>query len=144
MLEHLRERDTVTIADLTRLSRSTKDLIEIVELIAATGANLRSIKESWLDTTTAHGKLMFTMFAGLAQFERDIISERTKEGLAVAAAQGRIGGRRETSENKVAYAFHLYDKGGLTTQQIADAVGISRMTLHRKLKAREEQSAGER
>jgi DNA invertase Pin-like site-specific DNA recombinase len=77
MLGQLREGDTVIIADLTRLSRSTKDLIEIVELIAGTGANLRSLKESWLDTTTAHGKLIFTMFAGLAQFERDIISERT-------------------------------------------------------------------
>ncbi|MFC5649018.1 recombinase family protein [Paenibacillus solisilvae] len=137
MLEMLREGDTVIITDLSRLSRSTKDLIEIVEQIGRVGANLRSLKESWLDTTTAHGKLMFTMFAGLAQFERDIISERTKEGLAVAAAQGRLGGRRETSESKVEYAFYLYDKGGMTTQQIADEVGISRMTLHRKLKARE-------
>lgn len=87
---------------------------------------------------------MFTMFAGLAQFERDTISERTREGLAVAAAQGRVAGRPETSDSKVEYALHLYDKGGMTTQQIADEVGISRMTLHRKLKAREHQPAGER
>ncbi len=63
------------MTDLTRLSRSTKDLIEIAELIASKGANLKSLKESWLDTTTAHGKLLFTFFAGISQFERDQISE---------------------------------------------------------------------
>lgn len=137
LLEHLRDGDTVIITDLTRLSRSTKDLIEIVERIGNKGANLRSLKESWLDTTTAHGKLMFTMFAGLAQFERDLTSERTKEGLQAAASNGRYAGRPETSEHKIEYAFHLYDKGGMTMQEIADEVGISRMTLHRKLKARQ-------
>ena len=92
MLEFLREGDTVIVTDLTRLSRSTKDLIEIAELIGEKGANLKSLKESWLDTTTAHGKLMFTIFSGLAQFERDLISERTKEGLNVAKKRGRHPG----------------------------------------------------
>ncbi len=84
MLEFLRTGDTVVVTDLTRLSRSTKDLIEIAELISNKGANLKSLKESWLDTTTAHGKMLFTVFAGIAQFERDLTSERTKEGIMAA------------------------------------------------------------
>lgn len=77
MLKFLRSGDTVVVIDLTRLSRSTKDLIEIAELISNKGAILKSLKESWLDTTTAHGKMLFTVFAGIAQFERDLTSERT-------------------------------------------------------------------
>jgi DNA invertase Pin-like site-specific DNA recombinase len=134
LLEFLREGDTVIVTDLTRLSRSTKDLIEIAELIAAKGANLKSLKESWLDTTTAHGKLLFTFFAGISQFERDQISERTKEGLAVAKKNGRLPGRPATDKDKIEYARYLLDQGNMTMQQVADKVGISRMTLHRKLK----------
>ncbi len=136
LIDHLRSGDTVIVSDLTRLSRSTKDLIEIVETIGKKGANLKSLKESWLDTTTAHGKLMFTMFAGLAQFERDLISERTKEGLQAAKIKGKMAGRPSTSEEKIEYAVYLLNKGGLTMQEIADKVGISRMTLHRKIKDR--------
>lgn len=77
MLKFLRSGDTVVVIDLTRLSRSTKDLIEIAELISNKRANLKSLKESWLDTTTTHGKMLFTVFAGIAQFERDLTSERT-------------------------------------------------------------------
>jgi DNA invertase Pin-like site-specific DNA recombinase len=77
---------------------------------------------------------MFTMFAGLAQFERDLISERTKEGLQVAKMKGRFAGRPSTAKDKIEYAFFLLEKGGLTMQEIAEKVGISRMTLHRKLK----------
>jgi DNA invertase Pin-like site-specific DNA recombinase len=95
MLEFLRNGDTVVVTDLTRLSRSTKDLIEIAELISRKGANfLKSLKESWLDTTTAHGKMLFTVFAGIAQFERDLTSERTKEGiLAAKKKRGKYPGR---------------------------------------------------
>jgi DNA invertase Pin-like site-specific DNA recombinase len=134
LLEFLREGDTVIVTDLTRLSRSTKDLIEIAELIATKGANLKSLKETWLDTTTAHGKLLFTFFAGISQFERDQISERTKEGLAVAKKNGRLPGRPATDKDKIEYARYLLDQENMTMQQVADKVGISRMTLHRKLK----------
>ncbi|UWE05310.1 recombinase family protein [Laceyella sacchari] len=135
MLEFLREGDTVIVTDLTRLSRSTKDLIEITELIGSKGANLKSLKESWLDTTTAHGKLMFTIFSGLAQFERDLISERTKEGLAVARKKGRVPGRPSTDKEKIEYAKFLLSQGKATMQEAAEKAGISRMTLYRKLKA---------
>ncbi len=75
MLEFLRPEDTVVVTDLKRLSRSTKDLIEITELISQKGAHLKSLKESWLDTTTAHGKMLFTLLANFVQFEKDLTSE---------------------------------------------------------------------
>lgn len=83
MLDMLREGDVVIVAELTRLSRSTKDLFDIVEIIHSKGAEIKSLKESWLDTTTPQGKLMFTIFAGLSQFERDLIADRTKERFSI-------------------------------------------------------------
>lgn len=83
MLDTLRKGDVVIITELTRLSRSTKDLFEIVETIHNKGAEIKSLKESWLDTTTPQGKFMFTIFAGLSQFERDLIAQRTKERLNI-------------------------------------------------------------
>lgn len=89
MLDSLESGDVVIVAELTRLSRSTKDLFEIVEKIHSKGAEIKSIKESWLDTTTPQGKLMFTIFAGLSQFERDLIAQRTKERLGVCQEKGQ-------------------------------------------------------
>lgn len=132
MLEFLRPEDTVVVTDLTRLSRSTKDLIEITELISKKGAHLKSLKESWLDTTTAHGKMLFIMFAGIAQFERDLTSERTKEGIQAARKRGKYPGRPKTDEEKVNYALYLMDQG-LSRTDAAEKAGISRMTLYRKL-----------
>ncbi|RAS97955.1 recombinase, partial [Bacillus cereus] len=132
MLEFLRNDDTVVVTDLTRLSRSTKDLIEITELISQKGANLKSLKESWLDTTTAHGKMLFTVFAGIAQFERDLTSERTKEGILAAKKRGKYPGRPKTDEEKVNYALYLIEQG-MNRTDAAEKAGISRMTLYRKM-----------
>lgn len=136
MLEQLREGDTVIITDLTRLSRSTKDLIDLVTLFEEKGVNLKSLKESWLDTTTPQGKLMFTIFSGLSQFERDLTSERTKEGMEVARAKGKKIGRKAVDEDKMDYAFHLLDEGNTITD-VAEKIGVSRMTIHRYIKKRE-------
>jgi DNA invertase Pin-like site-specific DNA recombinase len=92
MLEQLRDGDVVTVAKYDRLARSLKDLLEIVEAIRARGAGFRSLAED-IDTTTPAGRLVFHVFASIAQFERERISERTKEGLASARKRGRIGGR---------------------------------------------------
>ncbi|MED3928814.1 recombinase family protein [Priestia megaterium] len=137
LLEYLRPGDTVVVTDLTRLSRSTKDLIEITDLISQKGAHLKSLKESWLDTTTAHGKMLFTIFAGIAQFERDLTSERTKEGILAARKRGKHPGRPKTDEEKLNYAFYLVEQG-LSRTEAAYKAGISRMTLYRKLKVRVE------
>lgn len=131
MLEFLRPGDTVVVTDLTRLSRSTKDLLEITELIAAKGAHLQSLKESWLDTTSAHGKMLFTLFAGIAQFERDLIAERTKEGIVAAKKRGKTLGRPKVDQEKIDYALYLINQGS-TISEAAEKAGISRMTLYRK------------
>ena len=79
MLRTLRPGDTLVVCELTRLSRSTKDLFELVDKISSAGADIKSLKESWLDTTTPHGKLLFTIFAGVSQFERGLYTRWDKE-----------------------------------------------------------------
>ena len=93
MLDHLRERDTVVVWKLDRLSRSLKDVLHIMERIAKAGAGFRSITEN-IDTTTPAGRMMMQMVASFAEFERAMIRERTSAGLAAARAEGRVGGRR--------------------------------------------------
>lgn len=138
MLEHLRTGDTIVIMDLTRLSRSTKDLIDLVTQLKAKGVHLKSLKESWLDTTTPEGQLMFTIFSGLSQFERDLISQRTKEGLAVAKSKGKHIGRKATDTSQIDYAMHLVDTGKMNITEASKEINVSRMTLHRYMKKREE------
>ena len=94
---------------MTKISRSTKDLISLVEDLENSGINLKSLKESWLDTGTTQGKLMFTIIAGLSQFERDLISERTKDGLKSASARGLTEGRPSNKQENVTKALKLYD-----------------------------------
>lgn len=92
MVEQLRDGDVVVVTKYDRLSRSLKDLLEIVDVIRARGAGFRSLAED-IDTTTPAGRLVFHVFASIAQFERERISERTREGLAAARKRGRVGGR---------------------------------------------------
>lgn len=92
MVEQLRDGDVVVVTKYDRLSRSLKDLLEIVEVIRARGAGFQSLAED-IDTTTPAGRLVFHVFASIAQFERERISERTREGLAAARKRGRVGGR---------------------------------------------------
>lgn len=134
LLDVIREGDTVIVSELTRLSRSTKDLFWIVEQVESKGSNIKSLKESWLDTTTSYGKLLFTMFAGISQFERDLISERTKEGLAAARARGRKGGRPKVDEKNIERALKLYESNEYKISEITEMTGVSKPTLYRYLK----------
>lgn len=134
LLENLRIGDTVIVSDLTRLSRSTKDLFSLVELIASKGANIKSLKEQWLDTSTPTGKLMFTLIAGISEFERDLISQRTKEGLESARARGRKGGRPTKEKSNVSLALKMYDDKKYTISEITRATGVSKSTLYRYIK----------
>ena len=93
MLEYVREGDRVIVTEYSRLARSTSDLLRIVEELTKKGVQLVSLKES-LDTSTPQGKLMLTMFAGLAEFERAVILERQREGIAIAKARGKYKGRK--------------------------------------------------
>ncbi len=92
MLDHLRDGDVVVVTKYDRLARSLRDLLDIVEVIAERGAGFRSLAED-IDTTTPAGRLVFHVFASIAQFERERISERTREGLQAARKRGRVGGR---------------------------------------------------
>ena len=130
MIEELKPNDICVVAELTRLSRSTKDLFEIVELIQSKGADIKSLKENWLDTTTPQGKLMFTIFAGLSQFERDLISERTKEGLRASKARGRAGGR-PSKRNEKGVTVELLYNNGVKIADIVKQTDLSRSTVNR-------------
>lgn len=92
MLDHLREGDVVVVTKYDRLARSLRNLLDLVEVIAERGAEFRSLAED-IDTTTPAGRLVFHVFASIAQFERERISERTREGLQAARKRGRVGGR---------------------------------------------------
>ena len=138
LLEYARSDDTIVVTDLTRISRSTKDLISLVEDLGNRGIHLKSLKENWLDTGTAQGKLMFTIIAGLSQFERDLISERTKEGLKSARARGRKGGRPNVKQENVDKAIKLYDTKNVPIQDICDMCHISKNSLYNYIRKREQ------
>ena len=124
--------DTVVVESLSRLGRSTKDLIELVELFEKKQVHLVSLKEQ-IDTSTPAGKLLFTLMSAIAQFERDVIAERTREGLNAARARGRIGGRPRTNEQKVRQAVKLYQTGQYSVREIEELTGVKKSTLYRRL-----------
>lgn len=131
LLDQLRPNDTIIFCDLSRASRSTRDLFRLVDIIEEKGANIKSLKESWMDTTTPQGKLMFTMMAGINQFERDLISIRTKESLSVARARGRVGGRPKKDTKKIEMAIKMYNSKQHSIREISEVTGISKTTLYR-------------
>jgi DNA invertase Pin-like site-specific DNA recombinase len=130
MIKELKHGDIVIVAEISRLSRSTKDLLEIVELINSKGADIKSLKEPWLDSTSPQGRLLFTIFAGLSQFERDQLSERTKDGLKAAKARGRNGGRPPKRTEKELTVKTLYNSG-VKIAEIVRQTGLSRSTVNR-------------
>ena len=132
LLEKLRKGDIILVTDLTRLSRSTKDLFSLVEQIEKKGANIKSLKENWLDTTTPQGKLMFTLMAGINQFERDLISQRTIEGLEAARKRGKFGGRKEKLDiDQKKALYQLYQQKEMTVKSICELFNLSKPTLYK-------------
>lgn len=131
LLDKLRKGDVILISELTRLSRSRKDLFMLADKIQEKGANIKSLKELWLDTTTPYGKLFFTFAAGLSEFERDLISQRTREGLAAARARGHNGGRREKlDETKKLAIYNLYIQKKTKIMDICNMFDISKPTMY--------------
>lgn len=135
MMDALRSGDTLVVDSFSRLSRSTRDLLETVETLRLNGVELKSLKEN-LDSSTSQGKLMLTMLAALSQFERDLIAERTRDGLKAARARGRKGGRPKVEVLKVQKALKLYDTEKLTIKEISEATGISTSTINRRIRER--------
>ena len=131
MLLTLRPGDVLVIDSFSRLSRSTKDLLDLVEQLTRMGVHLVSLKEN-LDTTTATGKLMLTMLSALSQFERDLIAERTIDGLKAARSRGRCGGRPSLGSDKdKRQALAMYHANAMTNAEIAARFGISLRTFSR-------------
>jgi DNA invertase Pin-like site-specific DNA recombinase len=135
-LSHLREGDTFIVWRLDRLGRSLKHLIETVTALQQQNIAFKSITEN-IDTSTATGQLVFHLFGALAEFERNLIKERTRAGLEAARARGRTGGRPklEPSASKVAMAKKLYADHTNSMADICRTLQISRATLYRYVKA---------
>lgn len=130
MLEFAREGDTIFIHDFSRLARSTKDLLDIVEMLNAKGVHLVSNKEN-IDSSTATGKLMLTMIGAIAEFERTNLLERQREGIALAVKEGKYKGRREIKVDNFEEQYQRYKNRELNKVQLAAELGITRPTLNK-------------
>ena len=133
MLDRMTEGDSVVVESLSRLGRSTKDLIELTETFQSKGVNLVSLKES-IDTNSPTGRLLFTLMSAIAQFERDVIADRTREGLNAARARGRTGGRPKTNADAVKKAVKLYNTGQYSIKEIEELTGVKKDTLYRSIR----------
>ena len=133
LLAALRADDTVVIWRLDRLGRSLKNLIALVEHLEVAQVGLRSLQEN-IDTTSSGGRLVFHLFGALAEFERNLIRERTRAGMAAARARGRMGGRpKRLDPAKRALALRLHQEEKHTIKEICQMMGISKSTLYNYL-----------
>jgi DNA invertase Pin-like site-specific DNA recombinase len=133
VLDQLRPGDTLVVWKLDRLGRSLRHLVDTIATLADRGVGFRSLQEQ-VDTTTPGGKLVFHVFAALAEFERDLVRERTAAGLAAARARGRKGGRPTVmTKNKIRLAREMYGSRQYTVAAIASALGVSRASIYRHL-----------
>jgi len=137
MLDFVREGDTIYIHDFSRLARSTKDLLEIIEQLQAKKVNLVSNKEA-LDTGTPTGKLMLTVIAAINEFERQNLLERQREGIEIAKREGKFRGGQVKQIEEAAFtaAYEKYQKREITKTEFAAMLKISRPTLDKLLKER--------
>ena len=131
LLDQLRQGDVITVTKYDRLARSLRDLLDIVDAIQVHGAGFRSLAED-IDTTTPAGRLVFHVFASIAQFERERISERTKEGLEAARKRGRVGGRPAAlSKDQKEEVRRMRDQESRTIPEIARLFKVSEKTVRR-------------
>ena len=136
LLGYLRKDDVLMVCKMDRLARSVSDLIKITMIVKEKDAHLIFLDQS-IDTTSAQGKLVFTMLAAFSEFERNIIRERTQAGLSAARLRGRSGGRPvKFSEDKINAILTVYDKKEMTITSILKTFNIARSTLYRFRNAR--------
>lgn len=141
MLEYIREDDTVYVEEFSRLGRSTADLLNTVQQIEDVGAKFVSLKENF-DTKTPTGKLQMTMMAAIAEFERSMILERQREGIAIAKREGKYKGREAVSVPNIGTYYDKYMRRKGTKVSIAHELGISRTTLDKLFREYERSSDG--
>lgn len=137
MLDFCREGDTIYIHDFSRLARSTKDLLDIVERLKEKGVHLVSNKEN-IDSSTPQGKLMLTMIAAIYEFERENMLERQREGIAIAKREGKFKGRKPLELDDFDKYYELYVSRQITKSEMARKLNISRPTLDKMIKAKGE------
>ena len=130
-LDYLRDGDTLVVTKLDRLARSVAHLLQIVERIEGKGASLRILAMN-LDTSTPTGKLMMTVMGGVAEFERAVMLERQREGIAKAKGEGKYKGRKPTARAK-GDEIRAMRASGKTVPQIVEALGVSRASVYRAL-----------
>ena len=130
MLDWVREGDTIYIHDLSRIARSTKDLLDLLDVLREKGVALVSGKES-IDTSTATGKLLVTMVAAINEFERANLLERQKEGIAIAKREGKYKGRKAVTVPDLPRHYERYQRREVSKAALARELGISRPTLYR-------------
>ena len=141
MLEYIREDDTVYVEEFSRLGRSTADLLNTVQQIEDVGAKFVSLKENF-DTKTPTGKHQMTMMAAIAEFERSMILERQREGIAIAKREGKYKGRKAVSVPNIGTYYDKYMRRKGTKVSIAHELGISRTTLDKLFREYERSSDG--
>lgn len=142
----LEDGDTLVILSIDRLSRSTKDLLDIVDVIKSKGASLKSLQDSWLDTSSDNpmSDFLLTVMGALAEMERKQTIKRVKEGMQVAKSKGTHVGRPRGNRSKVTHAMELYDAGKHTVKEIEEITGLSRATIYRRLRERDLQESQEK
>ncbi len=140
MLEYVREGDVIEVESYNRLARNTRDLLEIVDTFSALGVVFISHKEN-IDTSTPQGRLMFTIFAGLAQFERECMLQRQAEGIAIAKAEGRYTGDQHKGRQKIMpdevkfdEVYRRWKAGGITARKAMADLGMKPNTFYRRVK----------
>ncbi len=137
MIDFLREGDTLVVESYSRLARSTKDLLALVEQLESKRVQFISEKEN-IDTSTPQGKLMLTIFAGLAQFERECMLQRQREGIEIAKLQGKYKGRPAKQLDNFEELYHACCKKELSISKASTQLGVSRSTFYRKIKEYED------
>jgi DNA invertase Pin-like site-specific DNA recombinase len=137
LISHLKTGDTLVVYKLDRLGRTVKQLLQLAEEFQENGINFVSIKEN-LDTSTTTGKFVFNIFCELAQMERNLISERTIEGLKSAKEKGRTPGRPPVEDKKLDMAFRMYYSNDYLIKEIINATGIAKSTLYKYLNQRKD------
>lgn len=142
LLNDLKSGDIVIVSDLTRISRSSRDLFELVDMIKSKGASLKSIKDTWLDTTSdnPYSAFLLTVMAGVSQLERDLIKQRQAEGIALAKESGKYKGRPKKYSQRhpgMNHAIELYQTNKYTVKQICEITRVSRSALYREIQDRD-------
>jgi DNA invertase Pin-like site-specific DNA recombinase len=136
LLGKLRAGDTLMVTKLDRLGRSVANLVELIARLEAIGADFVALDQPGMDTRTPMGRMIFTVVAAMAEFERSLISERTREGLKAARARGRLGGRKPSyTPEQARTARMLREQGGHSAEDIGAILGVSRATVYRMFRA---------